>query len=222
MKTALTSRPVLALPDEHGDFVVDTDASAVAISGILHQWQMIDSKKKLCVISYGSRGLRAAERNYGAPKQEMLAALTFLEQFQPLLTSKKFTLRCDNQALSWLKTYSTSSCMVARWITRLSSSNFTIVHRDRRLHTNADGLSKQTQHYQRAETVKDEMMPGFDFLAQEQFDELPPLQKSEALTKERNPNTMKEGAPYAQTEQQQDTLNRPRTESAKAKMDKNK
>ncbi len=142
IKTALTSGPVLALPDEHGDFVVDTDASAVTISGILQQWQMIDGKRKLRVISYGSRGLRAAERNYGPPKQEMLAALTFLEQFRPFLSAKRFTLRCDNQALSWLKTYSTSSCMVARWITRLSSFNFEIIHRDRRQHTNADGLSK--------------------------------------------------------------------------------
>ncbi len=65
--------------------------------------------------------------------------------------------------------------MVARWITRLSSFNVVIVHRDRRLHTNADGLSKQTQHYERAEQVKEEMMPGFDFISQEQFDALPVL-----------------------------------------------
>ena len=179
VKTALTSKPVLALPDEYGEFVLDTDASLVAISGILHQYQVINGQRKLVVISYGSRGLRAAERNYGAPKCEMLAALTFCEQFRTFLTPRKFTLRCDNQALAWLKTYSTSSTMVARWITRLSSFNFVILHRDRRLHTNADGLSKQTQHYERAEQVKDEMMPGFSFISQEQFDALPVLRPQE-------------------------------------------
>ncbi len=180
VRVALTSKPVLALPDEYGEFVLDTDASAVAISGILHQYQTINGVRKLVVISYGSRGLRAAERNYGAPKCEMLAALTFCEQFRTFLTPRRFTLRCDNQALAWLKTYSTSSTMVARWITRLSSFTFTIEHRDRRLHTNADGLSKQTQHYERAEKVKEEMMPGFSFITQEQFDALPILNKEEA------------------------------------------
>ncbi len=184
VKVALTSKPVLALPDEYGEFVLDTDASAVAISGILHQYQTINGKEKLVVISYGSRGLRAAERNYGAPKCEMLAALTFCEQYRTFLTPRKFTLRTDNQALAWLKTYSTSSTMVARWITRLSSFYFTIVHRDRRLHTNADGLSKQTQHYERAEQGKEEMMPGFDFITQEQFDELPVLNREEEEKKE--------------------------------------
>ncbi len=87
---------------------------AVAISGILHQHQTINGKEKLVVISYGSRSLRAAERNYGAPKCEMLAALTFCEQYRTFLTPRKFTLRCDNQAFAWLKTYSTSSTMVAR------------------------------------------------------------------------------------------------------------
>ncbi len=114
----------------------------------------------------------------------MLAALTFCEQYRTFLTPRKFTLRTDNQALAWLKTYSTSSTMVARWITRLSSFFFTIVHRDRRLHTNADGLSKQTQHYERAEQGKEEMMPGFDFITQEQFDELPVLNREEEEKKE--------------------------------------
>ena len=62
----------------------------------------------------------------------------------------------------------------------MSSCTFTIEHRDRRLHTNADGLSKQTQHYERAEKVREEMMPGFSFITQEQFDVLPILNKEEA------------------------------------------
>jgi transposase InsO family protein/O-acetyl-ADP-ribose deacetylase (regulator of RNase III) len=169
---ALTTEPVLALPTDDGDFVLDTDASAVAISGILQQWQTIDNVKKLRVISYGSRGLRKSERNYGAPKAEMLAALTFCEQYRNFLIPKKFTLRCDNIALMWLKTYSVASSMVARWITRLDGYFFEFIHRDRRRHFNADGLSKQTQHYRRAEDVGELILPGFNFLAQEQFNAL--------------------------------------------------
>jgi hypothetical protein len=44
LKIALTSTPILAMPTETGDFVLDTDASVVAIAGILHQWQSIEGK----------------------------------------------------------------------------------------------------------------------------------------------------------------------------------
>ena len=39
IKKALFDATTLAQPDSEGEFVLDTDASAVAISGILHQWQ---------------------------------------------------------------------------------------------------------------------------------------------------------------------------------------
>ena len=167
LKQKLTSEPVLALPTDEGDFVLDTDASLVAIAGILQQWQMIDGKPKL-------RGLRQAERNYGAPKLEMLGAITFIEAYHNFLTSMKFTLRCDNQALAWLKRYRVTCPMVARWIQRLGLYYFDFQHRERRFHTNADGLSKKTEYMVRGEQYK-EPTSGFNFVSQEVFDNLPDL-----------------------------------------------
>ncbi len=43
-KMKLCTAPVLALPREGGTFILDTDASDVAISGILHQEQDIDGQ----------------------------------------------------------------------------------------------------------------------------------------------------------------------------------
>ena len=40
----------LAQPDSEWEIVLDTDASGVAISGILHQWQ--GPPQKSCVLSY--------------------------------------------------------------------------------------------------------------------------------------------------------------------------
>ena len=37
----------MAQPDSEGEFVLDTDASAVAISGILHQWQCPPGERRL-------------------------------------------------------------------------------------------------------------------------------------------------------------------------------
>ena len=174
LKLALTTAPVLALPDEEGHFVLDTDASRVAISGILHQWQTINGKDKLVVINYASRGLKGSERKYSAAKSEMLAALTFIEHNRKWLLGREFTIRVDNQAFSWLKTYSTKSEHVGRWIVRLDGFNMRIQHRTRNHHTNADGLSKKTEYYGRADEREiPEHVAGFSFMSQEQFDELP-------------------------------------------------
>ena len=41
---------------------------------------------------------------------------------------RKFTLRVDNQALSWLKTYSTDQDLIGRWIMALEKYHFRVEH----------------------------------------------------------------------------------------------
>ena len=53
VKTALTSAQTLALPTEHGLFVLDTDASNVGIAGILHQEQEWKGRLILRPVYYG-------------------------------------------------------------------------------------------------------------------------------------------------------------------------
>ena len=102
-KKRLCSAPVLALPRQEGTFILDTDASDVAISGILHQEQEVDSKLKIRPIAYGSKMLSSTERKYGAPKAEMLAAVKFVEKLRSHLEGQQLVLRVDNMALKWLK-----------------------------------------------------------------------------------------------------------------------
>ena len=57
IKLALIEATALAQPDSEGEFVLDTDASAVAISGILHQWQGPPGERRPRPIVYGSKQL---------------------------------------------------------------------------------------------------------------------------------------------------------------------
>ena len=98
-KKALIDATALAEPDCEGEFVLDTDASAVAISSILHQWQGPPGERRLCPIVYGSKKLTATEAKYGAPKLEMYAAYHFIVTNHSYFCPRKFTLRVDNQAL---------------------------------------------------------------------------------------------------------------------------
>ena len=79
-KRELCEAPVLGLPTEKGMHVIDTDASIVAISGILHQEQEWNGRTVLRPIAYGSKVLIDTEMKYGAPKAEMLAVVLFVEK----------------------------------------------------------------------------------------------------------------------------------------------
>ena len=148
---------------------MDTDASDIAISGILQQWQRKDDGSWcLFPIAYMCRVLTKSERNYGAPKLEMLAVVTFMEHFKSLLHQKPFIVRSDNQSLSWLKTYSMEHPLCARWITKMEEFQFTIEHRPRKFNEHADGFSKRTQETDLREREKpDGVREKFNFMSQE-------------------------------------------------------
>ena len=115
----------------------------VAISGILHQEEEGNGKKVLRPIAYGSKVLSDTEMKYGAPKAEMFAVVTFVENYRAYLSSESFKLRVDNRELSWLKTYSMDQSYIVRWIVRLDGYNLIIEHRTRDKHQNAVSVIKK-------------------------------------------------------------------------------
>ena len=91
-KKALIEATALAQPDSEGEFVLDTDASSLAISGILHQWQGPPGQRRLRPNVYGSQKLTTTQAKYGAPKLEMYAAYHFIVKSHSYLCPRKFTL----------------------------------------------------------------------------------------------------------------------------------
>ena len=79
IKRELCEAPVLGMPTEKGMYLLDIDASVVAISGMLHQEQEWNERTVLRPIAYGSMVLSDTEMKYGAPKVEIVAVVTFVE-----------------------------------------------------------------------------------------------------------------------------------------------
>ena len=176
IKRELCEAPVLGMPTEKGMFVLDPDASVVAISGILHQEQEWNGRTVLRPIAYGSKVLSDTEMKYGAPKAEMFAEVTFVEKYRAYLGSAPFKLRVDNRPLSWLKTYSMDQSYIGRWIVRLDGYHMIIEHRMCDKHQNADNLSKKTEFYERLEQKRAnqaEIKEGFSFLDKKTYEALP-------------------------------------------------
>ncbi|MCP4478141.1 MAG: hypothetical protein GY818_08640, partial [Planctomycetaceae bacterium] len=177
LKKAFTEAPVLSLPSEEGLFILDTDASAVAIAGILHQNQRDDDGVvRTRVISYGSRALTGPELKYSAAKSELMALVYFCNHYRQYLLGRSFVVRVDNQALVWLKTYSGDrSGQMVRWIQLLSEYHFVVDHRTRDKHMNADSLSKLPEYYQGLYDREIEFPPrkSVPFMTKKQWTGLP-------------------------------------------------
>ena len=128
----------MAYHREDAEYILDTDASDIAIGAVLSQIQ--DGREK--VISYGSRALNKAEKNYCITDKELLALRHFVEYYRQYLMGQKFLVRTDHQALVWLFKLKEPKARIARWLEILSVYNFKVQHRPGQKHGNCDSLSR--------------------------------------------------------------------------------
>jgi transposase InsO family protein len=148
LKRRLTTAPVLAMPDDEGTYILDTDASNQGIGAVLSQIQAGEER----VVAFASRVLSGPERNYCATRKELLAVVTYMKHFRPyLLGGRVFTIRTDHAALQWLRRTPEPVGQQARWLEIMEEFQpFVIQHRPGLRHTNADALSRipcrQCQH----------------------------------------------------------------------------
>ena len=139
LKSALISAPILAFPQGSGEFILDCDASNVALGAVLSQIQ--DGEER--VIAYYSKCFSRTERNYCTTRREFLAVVSSIKYFHHYLYGRHFTVRSDHGSLRWLMKFKNIEGQIARWLETLASYDFEIVHRSGRLHSNADSLSRR-------------------------------------------------------------------------------
>lgn len=141
LKTAMVTPPILVLPNSTDPFILDTDASAFAVSGVLSQVQ--DKVEK--VVAYASASLTPPQRRYCTTRRELLAVLVFIRHFRHHLLHKQFLVRTDHSSLVWLLNFKVADGQIARWAEELSQYQFALQYRKGELHGNADGLSRQEE-----------------------------------------------------------------------------
>lgn len=139
LKNALISYPVLQLPNLSKPFRITTDASGVAIGGILGQ---VDDYGKEYVCGYVSRQLTKHEVNYTVSEKECLAIVWTIKQFSHFLRGVKFTIITDHAALQWLHSIKDPNGRLARWALTLQAYNYEVEYRKGTLNENADCLSR--------------------------------------------------------------------------------
>jgi hypothetical protein len=157
LRQALCEAPILAYPRFDGEpFIVDTDWSCDnrAIGGVLSQEQ--EGRER--VICYGAKKLSPSQANYSATKGELFAIIYFLRHWRFYLQYRKFKLRTDHRALTWIRTMEAPTGMVSRWLDTLANFEFEILYRKGTSHGNADGLSRAPHAEPLDEEAPDETM----------------------------------------------------------------
>ncbi|POM65541.1 Pol protein [Phytophthora palmivora] len=131
IKASLHHAPVLALPDENKPFSVVCDASDYAIGCSLLQK---DYEGRERAISFQSRQLKAAERNY--PVHDKVH----------LLGPRPFVIYTDHASLRTATIAPHLSQRMARWLSLFAKYNFRVEYKPSKVNVLDDALSRRPDY----------------------------------------------------------------------------
>ncbi|CAB4403280.1 unnamed protein product [Rhizophagus irregularis] len=140
IKERLINYPILQHPNFEKEFILITDASGEGLGAILEQ---LDENNREIVISYVSRSLINAEKNYPITELECLAVFWGVKYFHKYLFGRKFKVITDHAALKgFMSTLKVPKGKRGRWMMELQQYDFEIVHRPGKENKNADAMSR--------------------------------------------------------------------------------
>ena len=144
VKKKLCVAPLLMHFDMSLPIVVHCDASEYGVGAVLSHVLPDGSEKP---VSFGSRTLTMAERNYATVEKEGLALVFAVKKFHQFLFGNKFCMFTDHKPLMGLFAENSplptrAAARVLRWALLLSAYNFVLKYREGVKNGNADGLSR--------------------------------------------------------------------------------
>ena len=132
------AKPLLWIPDRQKPFILETDASAIALGGVLTQ----EGRP----VAFVSHKLSDREKHWSAIEKEAYAIVWCTHKCRQYLLGSKFTIITDQQGVSYLfdsrPKSSIKNSKLCRWRIALSEYTFDIQYRAGRLNTVADDMSR--------------------------------------------------------------------------------
>ncbi|KAL8598384.1 hypothetical protein ACOMHN_032661 [Nucella lapillus] len=122
LKSNLSKKPVVILPNSEQEYVLRTDASDKGIGAVLLQERDGDLRP----VAYSSKKLNNAEQNYSTIEKECLGVVWAIKKFEPYLYGSHFILETDHRPLEYLKRAKTDNGRLMRWALQLQQHTFTL------------------------------------------------------------------------------------------------
>ena len=135
LKQRLVTAPVLALPDDQGDFVIYSDASYKGLGCVLMQHGK--------VIAYASRQLKPHEQRYPTHDLELAAIVFALKLWRHYLYGEKCEIFTDHKSLKYIFTQKELNMRQRRWLELIKDYDCTINYHPGKANVVADALSRK-------------------------------------------------------------------------------
>ncbi|KAD6453982.1 hypothetical protein E3N88_08688 [Mikania micrantha] len=134
LKAALSTTPVLQLPDFNQPFTIETDASGIGVGAILSQ-----NKHP---VAFFSQKLCPRMQHASAYQREMFAITQAIAKWRQYLLGRKFVVITDQQSLRNLRDQVIQTPDQHKWLGKLLGYDFDVVYRPGKQNEAADALSR--------------------------------------------------------------------------------
>ena len=143
LKATLCSAPVLIIPDQTKQFLLNCDACKYAVGAVLQQ----DLGNGPQPVAYFSHKMTDAERNYDVREKEFMAIYRACLHWRPYLHgTQPFRLLSDHKSLVYYMTMPHLSDRLARWVERMQQFDCGIEYIKGEENVVADALSRRGDH----------------------------------------------------------------------------
>ena len=126
LKEVFCNKPKLQFPDPNKPYVLYTDASNNAYSGVL--CQPISNDKDIRSVTHFSGTFTAQNKSWHATEKESYAVLKSVQRFNYYLRGTKCTLQCNHKPLELFLTRGMKIAKLDRWGMLLQECDITFVY----------------------------------------------------------------------------------------------
>ncbi|XP_035546606.1 uncharacterized protein LOC118348648 [Juglans regia] len=135
LKQAMTTTPILAMPNFNDKFTIETDASGEGIGAVLAQQGR--------PVAFMSRALGVAKKSWSTYAKEMLAIVEAFQLWRPYLLGRKFYIQTDQRSLKYFLEQRITTPEQQKWVAKLLGYDYEITYRPGRENSAADALSRK-------------------------------------------------------------------------------
>ncbi|WVZ84441.1 hypothetical protein U9M48_031473 [Paspalum notatum var. saurae] len=135
LKAAVTSAPVLAMPDFAKTFVVECDASSHGFGAVLVQ--------EGHPVAFFSRPIAPRHRALAAYERELIGLVQAVRHCRPYLWGRQFVVKTDHYSLKYLLDQRLAMIPQHHWVGKLLGFDFSVKYRSGATNVVADALSRR-------------------------------------------------------------------------------